>query len=207
MMDIECVDVDVDDESVAGDLLKVDMAVQTCSYLYEQFLWEKFNDSSLGVRLCSLCMEPFNLDTEHRIASLKCGHFFGENCIRSLFDLMKKKKIEKNDDDDEEKSNGGGSGQRCPICGEPSRKPDIRTIYSKFLIAIDKTDEQQIQEEASKENDLLQTAIEEKNNANVNLKLFKEQLRSLMVRRRDLDTKILKLKSKKHPLISRKNFR
>ena len=30
---------------------------------------------------CPICFEPWTNSGEHRIASLKCGHFFGQSCI------------------------------------------------------------------------------------------------------------------------------
>ncbi len=53
-------------------------------------------------------MEAWTNSGEHRIASLRCGHFFGHSCIDRWL-------------------RGGGGG--CPNCNEKSTRRDIRPHY------------------------------------------------------------------------------
>lgn len=32
--------------------------------------------------LCSICLETWEWNGQHRLVSLKCGHLFGDSCIR-----------------------------------------------------------------------------------------------------------------------------
>lgn len=65
---------------------------------------------------CTICFESWSNSGEHRIASLKCGHFFGYACIEKWL---------------------RGSGAACPNCKEKSTKKDIRVHYVAKLKAID----------------------------------------------------------------------
>lgn len=31
---------------------------------------------------CPICMDTWNFEGTHRLVSLKCGHLFGESCVR-----------------------------------------------------------------------------------------------------------------------------
>jgi len=65
---------------------------------------------------CTICFESWSNSGEHRIASLKCGHFFGYACIEKWL---------------------RGSGASCPNCKEKCTKKDIRVHYVAKLKAID----------------------------------------------------------------------
>ena len=52
-------------------------------------------------RVCTICFESWSNSGEHRIASLRCGHFFGKSCIEKWL---------------------RGSGTACPNCNEKSTK-------------------------------------------------------------------------------------
>ena len=66
---------------------------------------------------CVICLEPFENYGKHRIASLKCGHVFGETCIHKWLDR--------------------GANAKCPQCNSAAKKRDIRTIYCSRLVALD----------------------------------------------------------------------
>lgn len=66
--------------------------------------------------VCNICLEPWTNSGEHRIASLKCGHFFGLSCIEKWL-------------------KGGKNG--CPNCNEKSSKKDLRVHYVVKLKALD----------------------------------------------------------------------
>ena len=67
--------------------------------------------------ICNICMEGWTNSGEHRISSLKCGHFFGLSCI----DRWLK----------------SGSNQGCPNCNEKANRRDIRSHFLTRLTAID----------------------------------------------------------------------
>jgi len=65
---------------------------------------------------CTICFESWSNSGDHRISSLKCGHFFGYTCIERWLK---------------------GTGASCPNCNEKSTKKDIRVHYVSKLSAID----------------------------------------------------------------------
>jgi len=65
---------------------------------------------------CTICFESWSNSGEHRISSLRCGHFFGYTCIERWLK---------------------GTGASCPNCNEKSTKKDIRVHYVSKLAAID----------------------------------------------------------------------
>lgn len=66
---------------------------------------------------CTVCFEPWTNSGEHRIASLKCGHFFGLSCIEKWL-----------------RTTGAND---CPNCNEKATKKDIRSHYVSRLKAVD----------------------------------------------------------------------
>ena len=72
-------------------------------------------DSEEG-SVCTICFEDWSNSGDHRIASLKCGHFFGYSCIDKWL---------------------RGSGNACPNCNEKNTKKDIRVHFVAKLAAID----------------------------------------------------------------------
>ena len=72
-------------------------------------------DSEEG-SVCTICFEDWSNSGEHRISSLKCGHFFGFSCIDKWL---------------------RGSGNACPNCNEKNTKKDIRVHFVAKLAAID----------------------------------------------------------------------
>ncbi|XP_073838870.1 mutagen-sensitive 302 [Musca autumnalis] len=77
---------------------------------------------------CSLCMENCKMSGEHRLCSLKCGHFFGESCLR----IRLKEAV-------------------CPECKAKARQRDIRYLYAKRLKVIDRCEEERIREQLAQE--------------------------------------------------------
>ncbi|XP_074601701.1 E3 ubiquitin-protein ligase RFWD3-like [Brevipalpus obovatus] len=62
---------------------------------------------------CSICCEHMTTESGHRATTLKCGHLFGEKCIKKWID----------DNVKNQKS------ARCPNCNNPSKRNEIRVIY------------------------------------------------------------------------------
>ena len=61
---------------------------------------------------CAICFEPIANVGDHRLVALKCGHLFGDNCIRKWIKAQKK----------------------CPQCNCKAIPSQIRYIYSKNLV-------------------------------------------------------------------------
>ena len=90
---------------------------------------------------CNICMEPWTNSGEHRIASLKCGHFFGFCCIEKWV-----------------KSGNNG----CPNCNEKANKRDLRVHYITKLKAIDTSERDRANldlEKAKRENRQLELEL------------------------------------------------
>ncbi|EDW69667.1 uncharacterized protein Dvir_GJ11990 [Drosophila virilis] len=66
------------------------------------------NDISVS---CSICLDPWNSSSDHRLVSLQCGHLFGDKCIRSCLKQL----------------------NECPQCRAPSRTDYIRYLYGRPL--------------------------------------------------------------------------
>ncbi|CAI9733680.1 E3 ubiquitin-protein ligase RFWD3-like isoform X1 [Octopus vulgaris] len=65
---------------------------------------------------CSICFEPWTTSGNHRPASLKCGHLFGESCIDKWL---------------------RGQGDKCPHCNCKAKRSDIRVVFSRNIRAVD----------------------------------------------------------------------
>ena len=73
------------------------------------------------------CLEPWTNSGQHRISSLKCGHFFGLACIEKWL-----------------KTSGAND---CPNCNEKATKKDIRSHYVARLKAVDTACEDRAKQE------------------------------------------------------------
>lgn len=56
---------------------------------------------------CSICLSQWSTEGEHCLASLKCGHLFGRNCIRKSVRMHR----------------------QCPLCKKHANWRDVRKIY------------------------------------------------------------------------------
>ncbi|XP_072018015.1 E3 ubiquitin-protein ligase rfwd3.S-like [Amphiura filiformis] len=79
---------------------------------------------------CIICYEPWTNSGIHRLASLRCGHLFGQSCIEKWLK---------------------GQGGKCPQCNSKAKKADIRVIYAKTLRTIDTTDRDRALKDLEKE--------------------------------------------------------
>ena len=108
--------------------------------------------------VCTICFEDWSNSGEHRIASLKCGHFFGYQCIEKWLK---------------------GSGSSCPNCNEKNTKKDIRVHFVSKLAAIDTSE----RDRALKELETVRTELREvqlrETEVNVRLKLQQEKIDQL----------------------------
>nr|XP_016997715.2 E3 ubiquitin-protein ligase RFWD3-like [Drosophila takahashii] len=61
---------------------------------------------------CSVCLSPWEAEGAHRMVSLKCGHLFGDSCIRLHLSRVKE----------------------CPFCKQQVRDRDIRYIFGCHVL-------------------------------------------------------------------------
>lgn len=80
---------------------------------------------------CPVCFEHWEMSGEHRLVSLKCGHIFGESCIRRWLAQT----LSKN----------------CPQCNSNVKNKDIRYLYAKRLRTIDRSEEHRLRKEIEAE--------------------------------------------------------
>jgi E3 ubiquitin-protein ligase RFWD3 len=62
--------------------------------------------------LCSICLDHWTESGEHRLCSLRCGHFFGRRCI---LQWLRKRSV-------------------CPLCKSSARDREIRTHFVADVI-------------------------------------------------------------------------
>lgn len=84
---------------------------------------------------CPICLDNWEMSGEHRLSSLKCGHLFGESCIRRWLQESARQ-----------------SGLKvCPQCKTKAHPKDIRYLYAKRLRAIDRSEEHRMRDELIQE--------------------------------------------------------
>lgn len=70
---------------------------------------------------CSICYEEYTSAGEHRLASVKCGHFFGYSCIARWI-------------------RSEGRNAVCPTCKSKATMKDVRKHYSAAVKVADTTE-------------------------------------------------------------------
>ncbi|XP_043648231.1 RING-H2 finger protein ATL22 [Drosophila teissieri] len=92
------------------------IAMDTSQYvnrLHEGLIELKRRLSSMQEDItCPICLSPWTSHGGHRVVSLRCGHLFGNNCIRTAI----------------------RRSHRCPICRRRALHADVRRIFSRRLI-------------------------------------------------------------------------
>lgn len=93
------------------------------------------NDEEDDGMTCPICLESWEMSGEHRLVSLRCGHLFGESCIRRwLIESQRQSAV-----------------KVCPQCKTKATNRDIRCLYAKRLRAIDRTEEHDMRRELDAE--------------------------------------------------------
>ncbi|XP_022215342.2 E3 ubiquitin-protein ligase RFWD3 [Drosophila obscura] len=70
---------------------------------------------------CPICLDSWEMSGEHRLVSLRCGHLFGEACIRRWL----------------AESQRQSSVKVCPQCKTKATYKDIRHLYAKRILVVD----------------------------------------------------------------------
>lgn len=83
---------------------------------------------------CPICLDQWEMSGEHRLVSLKCGHLFGDSCIRRWL---------------VESSRNGL--KCCPQCKTRAINRDIRFLYARRIRALDRSEEHRLREQLDQE--------------------------------------------------------
>ncbi|KAL0095829.1 hypothetical protein F4703DRAFT_1089684 [Phycomyces blakesleeanus] len=84
---------------------------------------EEDDDESMA---CAICSENWTGQGSHCLASLECGHLFGQSCI---FQWIVSQRLRR-----------GDGKSTCPICMNPFRKSSVRVIRPTRIAVHDETD-------------------------------------------------------------------
>lgn len=90
---------------------------------------------------CPICLDNWEMSGDHRLVSLRCGHLFGDSCIRRWL---------------AESARQSGV-KACPQCKSKATNRDIRCLYAKRLRAIDRSEEHRLREQLDTERSRSQT--------------------------------------------------
>jgi len=99
-----------------------DKQIQTSPSLFDDYLVKCSKPTLVSNEIldesciCTICLEPWTINTEHQLVTLKCGHLFGESCIARWIQEAAKK-----------------DSARCPNCNALAKKHHIRKIYAKTI--------------------------------------------------------------------------
>lgn len=114
---------------------------------------------------CPICLESWEMSGEHRLVSLKCGHLFGESCIRRWLTESQRQSAVK----------------VCPQCKTKASNRDIRCLYAKRLRAIDRTEEHDMRRDLDAERRRTQQLTTELATVKMTLSLTTNKLNALQV--------------------------
>ncbi|KAH8364215.1 hypothetical protein KR084_003693, partial [Drosophila pseudotakahashii] len=80
---------------------------------------------------CPICLDSWEMSGEHRLVSLRCGHLFGESCIRRWLNESQRQ----------------SSVKVCPQCKTKATFRDIRHLYAKRIQMLDTDIREQLEVE------------------------------------------------------------
>ncbi|XP_017043206.1 LOW QUALITY PROTEIN: E3 ubiquitin-protein ligase RFWD3 [Drosophila ficusphila] len=80
---------------------------------------------------CPICLDSWEMSGDHRLVSLRCGHLFGEACIRRWLNESQRQ----------------SSVKVCPQCKTKATFKDIRHLYAKRIQMLDTDLKEQLEAE------------------------------------------------------------
>ncbi|KAH8322707.1 hypothetical protein KR059_003758 [Drosophila kikkawai] len=87
---------------------------------------------------CPICLDSWEMSGEHRLVSLRCGHLFGESCIRRWLNESQRQ----------------SSVKVCPQCKTKATFRDIRHLYAKKIQMLDTDIKEQLEAERRRNQEL-----------------------------------------------------
>ncbi|XP_043979955.1 E3 ubiquitin-protein ligase RFWD3 [Gambusia affinis] len=88
---------------------------------------------------CSICFEVWTTAGEHRLSALRCGHLFGNTCIKRWLKAQ-------------------GSAAKCPQCNKKAKNSDIVLLYAPKLRALDNSEQENLKRSLEQEQSLRRKA-------------------------------------------------
>lgn len=79
-----------------------------------------YHENDIDGDECPICYEPWEESGEHSLVSLKCGHLFGESCLKKWL----------NDQHAQQKQ------RLCPVCRTRVEIKHIRNLYARRIIQV-----------------------------------------------------------------------
>lgn len=87
---------------------------------------------------CPICLDSWEMSGQHRLVSLRCGHLFGESCIRRWLNESQRQ----------------SSVKVCPQCKTKAAFRDIRHLYAKRIQMLDTDIKEQLEAERRRTQEL-----------------------------------------------------
>ncbi|GMT24215.1 hypothetical protein PFISCL1PPCAC_15512, partial [Pristionchus fissidentatus] len=75
---------------------------------------------------CNICFDSFTSSGNHRLVSLRCGHFFGEDCIKRWI--------------------SSESGKSCPTCKKSAQIKDVRHHFVSAVKSVDNSESESLRQ-------------------------------------------------------------
>ncbi|XP_032401523.1 E3 ubiquitin-protein ligase RFWD3 isoform X1 [Xiphophorus hellerii] len=88
---------------------------------------------------CSICFEVWTTAGEHRLSALRCGHLFGNTCIKRWLKAQ-------------------GATAKCPQCNKKAKNSDIVLLYAPKLRALDNSEQESLKRSLEQEQSLRRKA-------------------------------------------------
>ncbi|KAK3921158.1 E3 ubiquitin-protein ligase RFWD3 [Frankliniella fusca] len=83
-------------------------------------------------KLCPICFDAWTNSGDHRLVSLRCGHLFGQHCIKHWLEIHK------------------ASDRKCPQCKKKATVKDIRALYASKIRVLDTSEQEALKETIKK---------------------------------------------------------
>ncbi|KAI8323446.1 hypothetical protein GQ54DRAFT_258181 [Martensiomyces pterosporus] len=77
---------------------------------------------------CPICFDLWTISGPHQLVALKCGHLFGQSCIRKWITQGNRRHGQRMANRDKGK---------CPECNQPAARRDMRHIFARSITAVD----------------------------------------------------------------------
>ncbi|KAF9209478.1 radical S-adenosyl methionine domain-containing protein 1 [Haplosporangium sp. Z 27] len=111
---------------------------------------------------CSICLEPWTNSGSHRLVSIKCGHLYGESCIYKWI-----------------AQHSRDGNPKCPECNHPTKRKDVRRIWSKSVVVADTAERDEAVSRAKKEQESRIRCEQELANSRLAYEMLKSELAKL----------------------------
>lgn len=110
---------------------------------------------------CPICLDHWEMSGDHRLTSLKCGHLFGQSCIRRWL---------------QECATGA---KCCPSCKAKATARDFRYLYAKKLCVLDNSEAETLKVLLEEKRADVLRLTHEKNVVDFELQRHRERLNQL----------------------------